>query len=231
MTIKLYELAAADITRRFSPYCWRARLALLHKGLTFETVPWRFTEKESIAFSGQALVPVLVDGKRTVSDSWAIAEYLDQQYPDRPSLFGGPGARELTRFIQNWVAVVVQAQLIRMVVLDIHDHLDQNDKPYFRQSREQRFGATLEAVTADREERLPAFRESLLPLRLTLKTQRFLGGEAPLYADYIAFSAFQWARCISPLRLLAEDDPVYAWRERMLDLFDADARRAVGYRA
>lgn len=229
MTVKLYELAAADTARRFSPYCWRARLALLHKGLAFETIPWRFTEKDSIAFSGQGLVPVLVDGERTVSDSWAIAEYLDQQYPDRPSLFGGDAGRELTRFMQNWVATVVQAQLIRMVVLDIHDHLDEKDQPYFRQSREHRFGATLESVVADREERLPAFRESLLPLRLTLKTQPFLAGERPLYADYIAFSAFQWARCISPLRLLAEDDPVYAWRERMLDLFEADARRAVGY--
>ena len=37
---------------------------------------------------------------------------------------------------------------------------------------------------------------------------------------------FMWARCTSPLELLAEDDPVHAWRERLLDAFDGMARRA-----
>ena len=85
MTIKLYELAAAEDDRRFSPYCWRIRMALAHKGLAVETIPWRFTEKEAIAFSGSGTVPVLVDGRRTakddarvVADSWAIAQYLDR---------------------------------------------------------------------------------------------------------------------------------------------------------
>ena len=57
-------------------------------------------------------------------------------------------------------------------------------------------------------------------MRLTLRTQAFLGGETPNYADYIVFGPFQWARVVSPFKLLAEDDPVYAWRERLLDAFD-----------
>jgi hypothetical protein len=51
--IKLYDLAGAESDRRFSPYCWRIRLALEHKQQAVETLPWRFTEKEEIAFSGQ----------------------------------------------------------------------------------------------------------------------------------------------------------------------------------
>ena len=38
--------------------------------------------------------------------------------------------------------------------------------------------------------------------------------------------AFMWARIVSPLALLEADDPVHAWRERMLDLFDGMGRRA-----
>ena len=38
MAIKLYDLAAAEDDRRFSPYCWRVKMALLHKGLDFETI-------------------------------------------------------------------------------------------------------------------------------------------------------------------------------------------------
>lgn len=37
-TIK-YQLADADDQRCFSPFCWRDRLALLHKELPFETLP------------------------------------------------------------------------------------------------------------------------------------------------------------------------------------------------
>ena len=85
---KLYDLAAADSEVRFSPYCWRTKLALAHKGLTTETIPWRFIEKDVIAFSGSKLVPVLIDGEKTVSDSQVIAEYLEATYPDAPSLFG-----------------------------------------------------------------------------------------------------------------------------------------------
>ena len=89
MTIRLNDLAAAEDDRRFSPYCWRVRMALAHKRLDVETVPWRFSEKDAIAFSGQGSVPVLVDGQTVVHDSWAIAEYLDETYPQRP-LFACP---------------------------------------------------------------------------------------------------------------------------------------------
>ena len=67
MTIQLYELAGKD-DRRFSPYCWRARMALEHKGLDYETVPVRFTDKDLIAFSGQERIPVVRDGDNVVSD-------------------------------------------------------------------------------------------------------------------------------------------------------------------
>ena len=58
MALRLYDLAGADPDRCFSPYCWRTKLALAHKGLVAETVPWRFTDKDVIAFSGQGRVPV-----------------------------------------------------------------------------------------------------------------------------------------------------------------------------
>jgi glutathione S-transferase len=231
MSRKLYDLAGADPERRFSPYCWRAKLALAHKGLEVETIPWRFTERDMIAFSGQGRVPVLVDGDEVVSDSWSIANYLEDTYPDQPSLFGGEGGRALARFVNSWADAVQLAGMIRMVVADIHAHVHEKDKDYFRESREKRFGATLEQVAADREQRLPVFRQSLDPLRLTLRAQPFLCGEASAYADYIVFGGFQWARCISAFKLLEPDDPVAQWRERMLQSHGGMPARAVGYAA
>jgi glutathione S-transferase len=227
MSLRLYDLAGADPNLRFSPYCWRTKLALAHKGLAVEAIPWRFTEKDVIAFSGQDRVPVLVDGEKTISDSWAIACYLDDAYPDRPSLFGGAAARAPTRFLNSWADTVLNPGIIPFVLLDIFGKIHPKDRDYFRTNREKRFGMTLEAYCAEHEKRLPAFRQSLTPLRTTLAAQPFLAGERPAYADYIVFGGFQWARCISPFALLAPDDPVFAWRERMLDAFDGMPRRAL----
>ena len=79
---------------------------------------------------------------------------------------------------------------------------------------------------AGRDKAVEGFRKSLDPLRLTLRMQAFLGGTA---ANYIVFGAFQWARVVSPFKLLMEDDPVHARRERLLDAFDGMARTSRGY--
>jgi glutathione S-transferase len=229
MPITLYDLCGAEAERRFSPFCWRAKMALAHKGLQVETVPWRFTEKEKLPQPNAGRVPVIVDDGRVVHDSTAIADYLEERYPGAPSLFGGEIGRALTRFVQNWTETVLHNGLIRLVVHDIHRHADRRDQEYFRDSREERLGTTLEAAVADREARLPGFRASLDPLRRTIERQDFVCGAVPAYADYVVFGAFQWARAISEFELLAPDDPVRAWRGRMLDLFGGFARRAPAY--
>ena len=95
MAITLYDLAGVEADRRFSPFCWRTRMALAHKGLEVETVPWRFTEKDKLPQPNGGRVPVIVDGGQVVHDSSTIAEYLENRYPDRPSLFGGEAGRAL----------------------------------------------------------------------------------------------------------------------------------------
>jgi len=229
MGITLYELAGADEDRRFSPYCWRILMALRHKRLDFESVPWRFTEKDAIAFAGTDKVPVLVDGETSIHDSPAIAAYLERAYPDRPSLFGGPEAQALSRFYVDWTDMVLQPALFRLVVADIPALLAPIDVEYFRRTREARVGTTLEQFCADREPKLQALRQLLAPLRRTLGEQPFLAGEAPMWADYVVFGAFQWARCVSPIRLLEEDDPIHTWRGAMMELFDGLAAKAKGF--
>jgi glutathione S-transferase len=229
MAIRLWDLAAAEDDRRFSPYCWRVKMALRHKGLEAEEIPWRFTDKDAIAFSGQERVPVITDGGREVHDSWAIAQYLEQAYPDRPLLMGGDEARTLTYFLKHWVERNVHPPILKAVVIDLYNHLHDRDRAYFRASRAKRFGTTLEQHAADRNGALSALRGALEPLRPVAVESPFFSGRAPGFADYVLFGAFQWARAVSPIRLLEPDDPVYAWRERVLDLFGGYAREARGY--
>jgi glutathione S-transferase len=229
MSLKLFELVGTDEARPFSPFCWRTRMALAHKGLSAESIPWRFTEKDAIAPHNSEKVPVLIDHKTSVADSLTIANYLEDNYADRPSLFGGEGGRAMGRMLNWWGDIAVIGGIFPLIVADIPGHLKPVDAVYFRRTREARFGKPLEEVVAGRDKSVENFRRGLEPLRQTLKTQAYLGGAAPNYADYIVFGGFQWARVVSPFKLLAADDAVYAWRERLLDAFDGMARKSPGY--
>jgi len=229
VAIQLYDLAGAEDDRRFSPYCWRTKMSLKHKGLEFEAIPWRFTEKDRIAFTGSTTVPVIVDGKRAVYDSFEIAVYLDEAYPSRPGLFEGTESRALSFFLHHWAVQSLHPPLLRAIVMDIYRSLHEKDRPYFRESREKRLGARLEEFAADQKKWLASFRGALEPLRPALLQNAFVAGKGPGFADYIVFGTFQWARSVSPLRLLEPDDPVFKWRERMLDLFGGHAKAAKGY--
>ena len=224
--IKLYDLAGADENRRFSPYCWRIRMALAHKRLNVECMPWHFTEKDKIKFSGQEKVPVLIDGSNTISDSWEIAKYLENAYPDSPSLKLDNGE---VLFIKFWSETVLHPELLQLLVLDIHDNLSLEDQSYFRESREKMLGKTLEEVVANRLDRLPLIQKLLKPLRSTLSKQEYLSGETPGFSDYIVFGAFQWARCISGFSILNDNDIVYKWRNKMLNMYEGLALSTVGY--
>ena len=83
MAIKLYDLAAAEDDRRFSPYCWRVKMALKHKGLDFETIPWRFTEKDAPDNWNYWVVPANMPGKPLVH------EHVERICVENNGPFGG----------------------------------------------------------------------------------------------------------------------------------------------
>jgi glutathione S-transferase len=218
MSRKLYELTAADENLRFSPYCWRIKLALAHKNLPYETVIWRFTDKDAIAASGQGKVPVLVDGKTVIHDSQAIAEYLEAMYPNEASLFG-EAAAAITRFIKSWAEDVLHGAIARIVLPDIFPQLHPKDQPYFRASREQAWGMTIEEIAKQRETAVKHFKTVLAPLRSTLAAQPFIAGTAPAYADHIVFGALQWARLMSSTDLLEGETAINDWMAAVLGAY------------
>ena len=218
MTILLYELVGHDTARPFSPHCWKAVMALAHKGLDSSSVPTRFLEVPGVEGGVSKTVPVIRDGDQVVADSFAIALYLDEAYPDRPTLFGGDGGKAMARFIERWSQLTIHPYITMAALMDLHGMQDEANAVYFRASREQRLGKRLEEVTAGRDAGLAGFRASLEPLRSMLTYQPFIGGASPLFADYIAFGALQWARIATPYRLLDGGDTVAQWLERCLDL-------------
>ena len=224
MTIRLYELVDAK-DRSISPFVWRIKYALAHKGLDVETMPAGFGDIPKLCGGKYKTVPIIEDGATSVCDSLAIADYLDKTYPDHPAIFATPTERAMARFFDSWFGLEIMNRMFSINVLDIHNHARTSDQPYFRQSREARLGGkTLEQFTEGRETKIPDLRNALRPMRAALAGAPFLGGDTPAYADYIALGGFIWAGSVCTVPLLAADDKLNEWLARGLDLYNGLGR-------
>ena len=222
MTIQIYDLAASNSEVRFSPFCWRVKLALAFKGLKFESIPIRFVEKNRIAFSGQKLLPVLVDNEKVIVDSWDIARYLDKFYPTESNLL----LENQSKLLNYYTQLSVQPLILKMVILDIFNCIDVGDRDYFRTSREARFGNSLELIKIPAEQGILLLQQVLQPIRLILQEQPFLGGNTPDYQDFIAASPLLMTRFVSSLQFFEPTDPIFIWLEKILDLYGGLARNS-----
>jgi glutathione S-transferase len=229
MTITMYERVGFD-GRRPSPFSWRIRYALTHKGLDVDYQPTRFADVDLIRkLSNQHFVPIIVDGTTVVHDSWRIATYLEERFPGTPTLFGDKAARNVTRFVNHWSDTVLAPVVRRLIYPEFLMCLAPEDRAYFRTSREKELGQTLEAVAADRPKWQAQFETLVVPLERLLTEQDFISGEEPRYGDYVAFSVFQWARLGSPQDFVKPDTGLAQWRSRMVALYDGLADKFPGY--
>ncbi|MGO8469983.1 glutathione S-transferase N-terminal domain-containing protein, partial [Rhizobium leguminosarum] len=58
-------------------HCWKAVMALAHKGLDFEEIQTTYARIRAIGGGVSSIVPVLDDNSRLIPDSFDIALYLE----------------------------------------------------------------------------------------------------------------------------------------------------------
>jgi len=176
--LRLYELVVEN-GRSASPYVWRTRYALAHKGLEFESVPLGFTEIPRVFAGRFKTVPVITDGHTMLAESWDIAEYLDQAYPRSPRLFSGDSEIATLKLLDAWLHAEILRRMFRLYLLDIHNAARPEDRSYFRASREQRLrGRSLEEFLGwARQELRPVMRRmlALCDAEDILRAERFDG--------------------------------------------------------
>lgn len=227
--LALYDLEGRD-GRRLSPFCWRTKYALAHKGLKWEDRPVGFGEIQSIGDGSHRTVPVLDHDGKLIGDSWKIAVYLDQTFQDAPPIFPSLDALHYAQFVERWLFTQVFTAMFPALVRQIHEHARPEDQDYVRRSRELQLGGmSLEDAEKRGAEGLGAMAVALAPLRAKLADMPYLNGNEPGYADIVAASTFMWARAVYPKKLFPPNDTVIPWFKSILEMHGALGRSAPGY--
>jgi glutathione S-transferase len=87
-----------------SPFCRKVRLVLAEKRIEVELVEERYWERgtEFLRRNPAGKVPVLRTGGRTLAESQAICEYLEETHPEPPLLPRDPDGRYEARRLVAW---------------------------------------------------------------------------------------------------------------------------------
>jgi maleylacetoacetate isomerase/maleylpyruvate isomerase len=151
---------------------YRVRIALALKGLDYDYVPVHLTKNEQFnesyaAVSASRLVPSLVDGDTSLTQSLAIIEYLDETHPE-PALLprDAPGrarVRALAYDIACEIHPLNNLRVLRYLVRDLKVSEDDRNR-WYRHWVE----TGLEAVERQLDDK---------------RSGRFCHGDAPTLAD------------------------------------------------
>lgn len=87
-----------------SPFCRKVRLSLAEKKIEVELVEERYWERspEFLRRSPAGQVPVLKMGPRTLSESAAICEYIEERHPSPSLMPADPEGRYEVRRLVGW---------------------------------------------------------------------------------------------------------------------------------
>ncbi|WVR06725.1 hypothetical protein IAU60_003757 [Kwoniella sp. DSM 27419] len=211
----LYELVAEEGNpdgRSFSPHVWKTKVDFAILGIddvqsigkTFLQIRGELSETSK---NPAVTVPTIeVDGQWT-TDSWKIAEFLEQEHGrSGKSLFGGSAAgRDYAKFIELWTQVTLGPELRPFAVTAVYDKLEPACKEYFVKSK---FGGKQEALDAIRKRwetesevksQQAAARGKLAVVEQLLKLKKergqplWLAGEGPSHADACLFGWFAFS--------------------------------------
>jgi glutathione S-transferase len=237
-----------------SHYCEKVRLILDYKGLEYKKVEVTpgLGQLELFQLTGQRQVPVLNDHGTFIADSTAIAEYLEQAYPDKPILPANPQQRGQCLILEEWADEQFGINARKAMIGALNQ--DQSFRAAFLPATTPDIvktvvnaipsdflmilgdGVGLGGVVKTAESRL---KRSLTAICSILAEQPYLVGQTPTLADftvaglslYIKFPTGNYLNISESLKGMGvpgianaeEFAPFFAWRDRLY----ADFRKSV----
>lgn len=112
---------------------YRIRIILNFKGLSWDYVPVMLNlgehhEEAFRSINPMGFVPVLVDGDARLSQSPAIADYLEERHPSPPLLPGDAQQRARVREIQNLIGCDIHPLQNLRVLKHLKSRYDEDDE-------------------------------------------------------------------------------------------------------
>ncbi|RPD77734.1 hypothetical protein L226DRAFT_458357 [Lentinus tigrinus ALCF2SS1-7] len=205
----------------WGPNTWKTRYTLNIKGIPYKTVWVEFADIEPISKKiGAAPTSTKPDGspfytcpfiydpntRIAVSDSVAIARYLDKTYPDTHPLVPKATAALQQAFLRAFEAEILpgKGELFALMMPQSHARLNERSQPYFRRTREAVLGQSLEEAAprgSEKAKRLwEGVRSGFHAVAEWLKRaedggkELFFGGEGIVFADTVVAAFLTWIR-------------------------------------
>ncbi|KAF5317833.1 hypothetical protein D9619_012631 [Psilocybe cf. subviscida] len=214
MTITLYDIPSAHPLGAWSPNTWKIRYALNYKDIPYKTEWVEYPDIEArckelgigptIDRPGLTLytLPAIHDSTTNIYmvDSVPIIEYLEKQYPDKPTVFPND-TWGLQLFFEDTMNKHV-APIWPWIFPAVFHILNPASQEFYRRTRENTYKKTLEELVPKGEEAVDAWAKSKAGFskvagRYT-KCQAqgpFLMGEAVSWADFVLSGELLWYRC------------------------------------
>lgn len=193
-----------------SPICWRSRIALSLKGVEATRRPMRFIDADQLAAeTGSRTVPVLSVAGQVIVNSDAIATHLDTMVPHGPMLIGDgavAAGADLEREFGARVGPLVAGDFMRRLLPE--------DRGYFQESREKRYGRTFEELETVRSGLELDLAFSIGRLEPQLEENRYLAGDEVGWLDIVAYTYLLWIDFASPRSMPQLVNPARAWFDR-----------------
>jgi len=213
--ITLYDIPSTLPGKAWSPNTWKARYALNYKGVPYKTIWLEYPEIEPLCkkigakptemkpdgVSPFYTLPVIQDDSTgaVVSDSSAIAAYLDVTYPDAPTLIPA-GTAALQSAFHDTVLPLVEPLFLYALPATLK-HLNPVSAEYFRRTREATFGCAMEEIApkgADHAVTWKKLHDALGKvdewIRAGGEDAKYVMGDTLSYADLFLAAYMHWSR-------------------------------------
>ncbi|GAA5939739.1 glutathione S-transferase family protein [Sporobolomyces koalae] len=218
----LYVLVGQHGGPQFSPTVFKSLLCLWHKGVNFEIRELVWTElraKQEAWKKDRPTLPTLElpDEGRIIGDSNEIAAWLEEAYPDSPSLFlpdstpsnASPGNLQAAKNYHKYVESTFGSPALLGVPFSpffsaIHQGIlglikEDKDREYF--TSDTKLGVPQgwqKLETLNQSEAIKQAKTFVKPLEALLKTSPFLNGKQPGMVDYTLFGRYAFQRVADP---------------------------------
>jgi len=217
--ITFYDIPGSLDCKAWSPNTWRARFVLNCKAVEYKTIWVEYPDIEPLCkelgieptakkadgrdhYTCPAICDPTGGSPKFISDSLKIADYLDEKYPETAPLFPN-GTRGLQMVYVDNVKEMM-APLVDFTISESYKQLNPASQPYFRTTREARFGKKMEEICPAGPEREAVYAAAQTKFSKLASIMADHGAKGPFilgnqvsFADIYIGSMLIWFKIVS----------------------------------